>query len=148
MPLDELFLYPNAGPVIVLGCALVALVVVLAGCAWLTAALRRGATADWDRRRCRFVRNVCVALSIAVLVLPSVACWIGYHVEYGNVDLALTEIDYDLRAISLERSRQSAFTLSATVAFSQLVLLIPCSVLAGLALSVARSHDGRDGGAS
>lgn len=136
---DMRMLLDNTQAVAALLFALAGLMISLVGCMWLIVAYVKRSKVVWSRRKRRVARIGGALVPVALLVLPAVASWLIYLVEFGNVNYALVEAAPDVRAPMLARSIENAWSLAAAVCLTELVLLVPCAVLFGLALSVPRS---------
>ena len=76
------------------------------------------------------------ATSLVVLLLPPGVAWLIYLRAVGRIDEALVEAVPEQKASLMGQSVGTAFEVMTAAGLADLVLVVPCAVLAGLALTI------------
>jgi hypothetical protein len=121
---------------VLLAVSLVGLVCVVGGCVGLIVAHRRRARAAWGRGKRTLVGIGSLLTSLTVLILPPGASWVVYRRAVDRIDEALAMDPSPEKVRLLAHAIDSAWSVACAAGLADLVLLVPCAVLVGLALSV------------
>jgi hypothetical protein len=122
--------------IVVMVAALAAMLVVAGSCIGLLVAYAKREKVIWGRRMRTLVGIGGTATSIVVLLLPPGVAWLVYLRSVGRIDEALHATASDKMAPLLAHVLVGAWNAAVAACLADLVLLLPCAVLAGLALTV------------
>jgi hypothetical protein len=122
--------------IVVMVAALAAMLVVAGSCIGLLVAYVKRQKVVWGRGMRTLVGIGGTATSILVLLLPPGVAWLIYLRSVGRIDEALCATASDKTAPLLAHVLAGAWNAAVAACLADLVLLLPCAVLAGLALTV------------
>lgn len=122
--------------IVVLVASLVACLIVMGSCIGLLVAYAKRAKVVWGRGMRTLVGVGGTVTSLVVLLLPPGAAWLVYLRSVGKIDEALGATATDKTAPLPGYVLAGAWDAAVAAGLADLLLLVPCAVLAGLALTV------------
>ena len=120
----------------ILAASLAALAFVAGGCIGLVVAYVKRAKVVWGRGMRTLVGFGGTATSLVVLLMPPGVAWLLYLRAVGRIDEALATAAADKTAPLMADAVSGAWNGVVAAGLADLLLLAPCAVLAGLALTV------------
>jgi len=111
-------------------------------CVVIFARLLRRKTLDWSPRKITHVGLVGLLLPAVLLCLPEAVDWLSYLHSHGMVESSLTGVGVqaEQKASLMAYGISHAYSVSAMAGMGQILLLIPCALLAGISLALLRKH--------
>ncbi len=120
----------------ILAASLVALVFVAGSCVGLLVAYAKRVKVVWGRGMRMLVGVGGTATSLVVLLLPPGAAWLMYLRAAGRIDEVLATAAPDEKSALVADAVTGAWNGVMAAGLADLLLLLPCAVLAGLSLTV------------
>ena len=93
---------------------------------------------DWSPRRLSIAGLTGLLLSAILLCLPELVDWLSYLNSYDMVERSLLGVDMqpEQKAALLAYGITEAFSVSVMAGAGQILLLLPCALLAGLSMAL------------
>ncbi len=113
-------------------------------CVIYLARLLRRKDLDWSPKKLTVMGLTGVLLSAVLLCLPEAVDWFSYLNSYDMVERGLLGVDVqpEQKAALIAYGISEAFSVSLLAGAGQVLLLLPCALLAGLSMALlGRSED-------